>query len=253
MVLQLHGGSIDVHKGNYYLSMGIDTDHPSVSGLNAHGGINMHGHSISNCNGIGNDQGDLNLASSGKISISPGTETWINNTLSGIVVNNGSGNMVSLSSLIVSKQGNGAQLGNLWVGDHVINDSSGSQIDMYLNLDLYSASGKIVRANGTQIGGTNSTKNIKQNIKIRDTHDVLNILKKIKIYDYDYIKDFYDGQHSYGYIIDELEQIPELDKYVHFVDNTRNKKYPTKVVSNQEDWIKFLLACIIELQKKIDK
>ena len=158
-----------------------------------------------------------------------------------------------MNSLYIPYQGNGAQLGNLWVGDHVINDSSGSQIDMYSNLDLYSASGKVVRANGTQIGGTNSTKNIKQNIKIKDTHNVLEILKKIKIYDYDYIKEFYDGQHSYGYIIDELEQIPNFNEYVHFIDNTRNKKYPTKVVSNQEDWIKFLLACVIELQKQIDK
>lgn len=28
--------------------MGIASDHPSVSGLNAYGGINMHGHGISN-------------------------------------------------------------------------------------------------------------------------------------------------------------------------------------------------------------
>lgn len=129
MVPQLHGGSIDIHKGSYYLTMGTQTDHPSVSGLNAYGGINMHGNSISKCSGIGNDQGDLNLASSGKISISSGTETWINNTLSGIVVNNGSGSMVSLSSLIVRKQGNGAQLGNLWVGDNVINATT----DLHLN------------------------------------------------------------------------------------------------------------------------
>lgn len=129
MVRLLLGGSIDIHKGGYYLTMGIATDHPSVSGLNAHGGINMWGNGISRCNGVGNTDGDLNLASSGKISISSGTETWINNTLSGIVVNNGSGSMVSLSSLIVRKQGNGAQLGNLWVGDNVINATT----DLHLN------------------------------------------------------------------------------------------------------------------------
>lgn len=28
--------------------MGIETDHPSVSGLNAYGGINMYGNGISN-------------------------------------------------------------------------------------------------------------------------------------------------------------------------------------------------------------
>jgi len=48
VVQLLHGGSIDIHKGGYYLTMGTQTDHPSVSGLNAYGGINMHGNGISN-------------------------------------------------------------------------------------------------------------------------------------------------------------------------------------------------------------
>ena len=250
------GGSISIHKGSYYLEMGIATDHPSVSGLNVKGsggGITMNGAGISGFGGA-SSTGSYTMSADGDITITAGNNLYLGGAAgtSHILLHSSSG-WVSMNNLYVPYQGNGAQLGNLWVGDHVINDSSGSQIDMYLNLDLYSASGKIVRANGTQIGGTNSTKNIKQNIKIRDTHNVLEILKKIKIYDYDYIKEFYDGKHSYGYIIDELEQIPDFNEYVHFIDNTRNKKYPTKVVSNQEDWIKFLLACVIELQKQIDK
>lgn len=51
----LLGGSINIHKGGYYLEMGIATDHPSVSGLNAYGGINMHGNEIGACNKISVD------------------------------------------------------------------------------------------------------------------------------------------------------------------------------------------------------
>lgn len=252
------GGSINISNGDsYYLRMGDNwTRHPEVSGLNVKGsggGIAMNGAEISGFGGA-SSTGSYTMSANGDITITAGNNLYLGGAAgtSHILLHSSSG-WVSMNSLYVPYQGNGAQLGSLWVGDHVINDVSGSQIDMYLNLDLYSASGKIVRANGTQIGGTNSTKNIKQNIKIRDTHNVLEILKKIKIYDYDYIKEFYDGKHSYGYIIDELEQIPDFNEYVHFIDNTRNKKYPTKVVSNQEDWIKFLLACVIELQKQIDK
>lgn len=252
------GGSINISNGDsYYLRMGDNwTRHPEVSGLNVKGsggGIAMNGAGISGFGGA-SSTGSYTMSADGDITITAGNNLYLGGAAgtSHILLHSSSG-WVSMNNLYVPYQGNGAQLGNLWVGDHVINDSSGSQIDMYLNLDLYSASGKIIRANGTQIGGTNSTKNIKQNIKIRDTHNVLEILKKIKIYDYDYIKEFYDGKHSYGYIIDELEQIPDFNEYVHFIDNTRNKKYPTKVVSNQEDWIKFLLACVIELQKQIDK
>lgn len=49
------GGSISIHKGGYYLEMGITSDHPSVSGLNAYGGINMHGNQIGNCDKISVD------------------------------------------------------------------------------------------------------------------------------------------------------------------------------------------------------
>ena len=123
---------------------------------------------------------------------------------------------------------------------------------MDYNLDLWSAHGYHVRANGTQVGGDNSTLNIKQNVKERDTSNVLDILKDIKLYDYNYIPEFYGGKKSYGYIIDYLEKIPELNEYVRFIDIDRNPEYPTKVVENQEEWIKFLLACVIELNKRLE-
>lgn len=50
----ISGGSISIHKGSYYLEMGLLTDHPRVSGLNVDGGgINMHGGGISGCDHIG--------------------------------------------------------------------------------------------------------------------------------------------------------------------------------------------------------
>ena len=85
----LLGGSIDIHKGSYYLTMGIETDHPSVSGLNAHGGINMWGNGISNVtqlSGVNSITGSGNLnISAGGTSITGGLTTdalTVNGTLS---------------------------------------------------------------------------------------------------------------------------------------------------------------------------
>ena len=50
----ISGGSISIHKGKYYLEMGLSTDHPRVSGLNVgSGGIEMNGRGISACGHIG--------------------------------------------------------------------------------------------------------------------------------------------------------------------------------------------------------
>ena len=248
------GGKINITTANGgFLRAGFDTNHVNVSGINTGSyGIAMNGvNGISGCPGIGNSSGDLNISSGGNISISPSNSLFLGNTLGGIILT-GEGNK-SLEALLVKKSGNGAQLGNLWVGDHVINDSSGSQIDMLLNLDLWSATGRVVRANGTEISGTNSTLNIKQNVKEKDLSNISNIIRQIKLYDYNYIQEFYNGKQSYGYIIDYLEKIPGFSEYITFYEDNRNKKYPTKVVKNQEDWSKFLLGAVIELQKQIDE
>ncbi len=101
----LLGGSIDIHKGDYYLTMGIATDHPSVSGLNAHGGINMWGNGISRCNGIGNTDGDLTISANTNITISPNGSTYIDNTLAGIVLRNASGEWQSLRAILDERYG----------------------------------------------------------------------------------------------------------------------------------------------------
>ena len=81
----ISGGSISIHKGSYYLEMGISTDHPSVSGLNAYGGINLHGNGISNCNAI-SGSGTIRIGSS-------------INILGGISINGDDGSSGSFSSL----------------------------------------------------------------------------------------------------------------------------------------------------------
>lgn len=63
-------GSCDWENGNYYLKMGLATNHPEVSGLNitGTGGIKMGDEKVSGatngisyCNGISNTRGDMNI------------------------------------------------------------------------------------------------------------------------------------------------------------------------------------------------
>ena len=246
-------GTLNIRNGDAYLKMGFSTSHPEASGLNITGGygIKLNGNGISDFGGASSSN-SYTLSSDGHITISPGGSLYLNNSLAGILVKNGD-NFTSLSNVVVTKSGNGAQLGNIWVGDHVINDSIGAQISMDYNLDLYSARGYHVRANSVIIGGENSTLNIKRNVEKRDTSDIPDMLRKIDLYDYNYIKEFYNGKKSYGYIIDYLEKIPGFEKYVHFNEDNRNENYHTKIVANQEEWIKFLLGAVIELQKQLDR
>ena len=72
------------------------------------------------------------------------------------------------------------------------------------------------------------------------------------MYDYKYIKEIYNGEEDFGYLIDELENIPNINTYLKFKDKIQNEKYHTKIV-NQERLIKFLLGATIELQRQIDE
>lgn len=50
---RVRGGQLNIDTaGGGYLKVGVETVHPSVSGLNAYGGFNMHGNEIGNCNKI---------------------------------------------------------------------------------------------------------------------------------------------------------------------------------------------------------
>ena len=122
-------GTLDIRNGEHYLTMGFNTDHPEVSGLNitGSGGIAMNNNGISGFGGASSSN-SYTLSSDGNITISSGGSLYLDNSLAGILVKNEE-NFTSLSNLVVTKQGNGAQLGTLWVGDDVINADK----DLHLN------------------------------------------------------------------------------------------------------------------------
>ena len=100
-------------------------------------------------------------------------------------------------------------------------------------------------------GDSFSTSNIKQNIIKRDVSDILSILDKMDIYDYNYIPEIYNGKQDYGYIIDYLEKIPGIEKYLEIAEE-EVKGYKTKSIFNSS-LIKFLLSSVIALNKEIKK
>lgn len=70
--------------------MGIATDHPSVSGLNAYGGINMHGNQIGDCNKISVDTITGNSSNALEINANPTIKGTLrcNNKITGYGFNN---------------------------------------------------------------------------------------------------------------------------------------------------------------------
>jgi hypothetical protein len=70
--------------------MGVSSDHPSVSGLNAYGGINMHGNDIGNCDIISVNRIVGNSSSNITIDANPTITGTLhcNNKISGYGFNN---------------------------------------------------------------------------------------------------------------------------------------------------------------------
>ena len=163
-----------------------------------------------------------------------------------------------MNKLYVAYQGNGAQLGNIWVGDNVLNGNGGAQIAIGRSITLYGSSSGAVYAGGVTssdkimtIGGSPSSLKVKRNIKEKDTSDILDIIEQIKLYEYDYIPKIEEGKHDYGYIIDYLEKIPNIEHYFTFEESEYNRSGIFSKRMNTEHLIKFLLGAVIELNKKI--
>ena len=127
-------GRLNITDGSgHYLRMGFsEGDNPSVSGLNVgNKGIAMDGsNGISGCAGASNTNGGASYTCSGNMSIRGDNQLYLRggNAASSILVYTSSG-FQSITSLFIPHQGNGAQLGNLWVGDDVIN----AAVDLHLN------------------------------------------------------------------------------------------------------------------------
>lgn len=126
--------------------------------------------------------------------------------------------------------------------------------------------------------GDSSSRNLKTNIKEfnnKKYNDAYKLLKKIKIYDYDYKYNMYSDKHQYGFIIDDLENENETKEFFRFNEmfadisnNTFNPRItddktidknnlPKNVIKYKEydpDVLdKYLLTCIKALQNKIDE
>ena len=130
---------------------------------------------------------------------------------------------------------------------------------IYLNSTTYYDTGEYTAtssnleiANKEYVNGvrdSGSTLNIKQNVIKKDISDILSILDKIDIYDYNYIPEVNDGRNDYGYIIDYLEKIPGIEKYLTFNDD-KVGNYKTKKIS-LSNLIRFLLSSVVALNKEV--
>lgn len=147
--------------------------------------------------------------------------------------------------------------GSLNIGSNYINNNSGGQIAINQSISLNTANGGAAYVDGLYannriltVGGSPSTINTKKEIVKKDTSNILKILRQIDLYDYKYIDDLEDGKEDYGYIIDYLEEIPNIEKYFTFYDAERNGIKFKQIA--HEHLAKFLLGAVIELNKKLE-
>jgi len=225
------GAGIFIYNGIGFLKMIWDSNHPYVSALNV--GLGSGGISFRNSGSrydLGGEVGHVYGSSAGYVVIEGNTGTLIQDIniqtdyimgcyqLSGI-----SDTYIRLNYSVVLKP-------NPYGGAYIWGTEDYNKI--------------------LTVGGSPSTLSIKENVKEKETSDIPDILTKIKLYDYNYIKEINDGKEDYGYIIDYLEKIDGIDKYFVFNEVERNGlKYKT---INHEHLSKFLLGAVIELQKEVN-
>lgn len=116
--------------------------------------------------------------------------------------------------------------------------------------------------------GSASSRSVKENIvefKQNEYTEALELLEKIKIYNYDYKYKLYSDKHQYGFIIDEIEKLDnkffKINKDKAIVDgeeidfNLDNVKEDSKIIEvkkyDSDVLDKYLLTCIKALQNKI--
>lgn len=232
--------SITRSGGSYFFNMGVSTSHPNVSGINiGWGGAsfgdksislqsgyywNMNAGMIINCDGLRKDTaGDLVVRN--------------NNTGSRITI--GSGLQITAGNIDLTSTTNSFFIGST----NMYNDSSNRQclrgidgatirLGSALRLEGGGSSGVFAAGNGkssdlvlTGSGGA-SSQNVKKNIqKIENESytEMLEILDAMNLYTYDYKYDLYAKREQYGFIIDEIEEIPNYEKYFDFEINKAHK------------------------------
>lgn len=148
--------------------------------------------------------------------------------------------------------------GNMSIGGNYINNDLGGQIAINQSIVLYPFRDGAAFVGGMNdsnkiltVGGSPSSLSVKESVEKKDTSDIPEILRNIDLYDYKYINEIENGKKDYGYIIDYLERIPNIDKYFDFMDASY-KDINYKQISH-ERIEKFLLGAVIELQRQLDK
>lgn len=156
-------------------------------------------------------------------------------------------------------------------GERSIRLAAGQNIAMYAVGGYCYAEGANVSSSKIKTAnGSASSKNVKKNFKEFDNKKyerAINLLKDMKLYEYDYKYDLYKNRHQYGFIIDELQKLngneffdfeeeEAIVKGEHLdfnLDNKSTDDETIKVKSYNSDVLdKYLLTVVKGLLAKIE-
>lgn len=249
------GGQFIYYNNTGFLSCGIISDHPYISGLTVArgaGGVNFY--TGSGPDSVGSFRAQIYVGSDDHFVINTHDDTG---SICGLLIK---GNQIYA-------KGHPTETRATFGDTHITLNASSGYGYVYASGDGVSNS-KVLTNNGQA-----SSKNTKKNIKIFKDYKYQNaliLLKNIDIYEYDYKYDLYDHKHQYGFIIDEIEKLDNYKDYFDF-SSEKAKVYGTYLdfsleerKEEKEDGIievkrynsdvldKYLLTCLKALQYKID-
>lgn len=229
--------NITRNGGNSYLRMGVDTQHPDVSGLRVgSGGVNFGAKGInyaydSNSNLTGFTYSSAPLLQVDEIHRASNGAFLLKNDYLGAYITLGSnvniqGGYTAIQSLRVT----GTDILNT---NGAIGLKAGGTSYCWATSGDNSISGRITTA-----GGNASSRILKTNFQKFDDAKyakAYNLLKKINLYDYDYKYNFYSDRRQYGFIIDELEEEEETPYFFRFTEmfaDTSDGKFDPTITDN---------------------
>ena len=158
----------------------------------------------------------------------------------------------------------------------------GSYKNVYLNpgsgYNLYAKIGEDSSYLVSTTGGDLSSRNLKKNIveyKPSEYQEALDLLKNIKIYNFDYkynVKENEkENQNNFGFMIDDVEKLQHSDKFFRFKEakaivtknngldeagaseEPNNKNIINYKRYDEEELVKYLMTCIKAQQEEIEK
>ena len=232
------------------------SNHPWISGINVNQVNGITFRDGNNINNIGTAHGGINIGTvSGGYSLRIG---GYSNT--GTVIYAGSSSAPSADPnqvyLYGTKSGNGTSKGASGIYAYASGGSfrvnAGNNIHLFAENRITFEGDTFYFNNTPWVPSINpSTLSIKENVRKEDTSDVLEKLDQIEMYSYNYTLPSLKEHKGFGYIIDYIEEIPNIKKYLSFkeieIDGT-----PTKIIA-EETLTNFILTALIELNRKIKK